>query len=329
LHGDGAPTAALAVNLAGLRLIRKDHAAAVEPARRALTIAQAQGDASGVDVHVPQLLLGRAELPGGDAAAMERLMQAVREAQSVPGLDDAAYPAAVELAVAAHDAGRYQLAREAWVASARFAKGSSVNADYARARAKLGEASARAMPIATAPARSGRAGIREFEEIDALLAEAMDLVHDQAMQGPVGGELTRAQSLYGEATALKSALGAKLKSDGRGPWKETDEKKQGSEIGVTDPTRPQCERQWVTRPLPHYPPARQVAGGVGSVVMKLMLDEAGAVTRVQVAGAAGGQDFADSVVAAALRWRVETKEGSVPSCQMARELFMAVTFVYP
>ena len=329
LNGDGPPTAGLAVNLAGLRLIRKEHAAAVEPARRALAIAQAQGDASGVDVHVPQLLLGRAELPGGDAAAMERLMQAVREAQGVPGMDDEAYPAAVELAVAAHDAGLYPLAREAWVASARFAKGSRVNADYARARARLGEASARVVPIAKVTAGPGRAPLREFEAIDALLAEAMDLVHDQAVKSEVGGELTLAQTVYGEATALKSALGAKLKSDQRGSWKETPPKEQEAEIGVTDNSRPLCERKVVAKPLPAYPPARVVAGGVGSVVLKVQVDDAGALSRVQVAGAAGGQDFADSVVAAARRWRVKNEDGAVPGCRMAGEFFMAVTFVYP
>ena len=48
-----------------------------------------------------------------------------------------------------------------------------------------------------------------------------------------------------------------------------------------------------------------------------------------VAGAAGGQDFADSVVAAARRWRVEKEDGAVPGCRMAGEVFMAVSFVYP
>ena len=137
----------LASNLAGVRLLLGRYSGAVEPARKALAIAESQGDASGVDVHVARLMLGRAEMPGGGAAAMDRLLQAVKAAQGVPGIDAEAYPAAVELATAAHDAGRYQLSSEAWVASARFAKGSRINADYARARAKLGEAVARTVPI--------------------------------------------------------------------------------------------------------------------------------------------------------------------------------------
>jgi TonB family protein len=171
--------------------------------------------------------------------------------------------------------------------------------------------------------------VREFEAADALLAEAMDLVHDQAVQSAAGGELTRAQSLYGEATAFKAALGAKLTSEERERWTKTSPKREGTEIGVTDPSRPQCERRWIARPMPAYPPAKQVEGGVGAVVMKVLMDESGAVTRVQVAGAAGGQEFTDAVTAAARQWRVEKGDDSVPGCQMAREVFMAVIFRYP
>jgi TonB family protein len=324
--GDAPPTAALALSLAKLRLIRKQHSTAIEPARQALAIAEQHGDASGVDVHVARLVLGRAELPGGDVAAMERLLQAVRAAQGAPGMDDDAYPAAVELAIAAHDAGRYPLAREAWLASARFANGSSINADYARARAKLGEVAARIAPFATVPVAPARAPVREFEAADALLAEAMDLVHDQAVQSAAGGELTRAQALFGEAAALKAALSAKLTSDERDQWINTEPKKQAAEIGVTDTSLPQCERRWITRPKPAYPPAKRVENGVGAVAMKALLDESGAVTRVQVAGAAGGQEFTDAVTAAARQWRVEKRDDSVPGCQMAREVFFTVAF---
>jgi TonB family protein len=325
-NGDAPPTAALALNLARLRLIRNQHSTAIEPARQALAIAEQHGDASGVDVHVARLVLGRAELPGGDVTAMERLLQAVRAAQGAPGMDDDAYPAAVELAIAAHDAGRYPLAREAWLASARFAKGSSINADYARARAKLGEATARIALFATVPVAPGRAPVREFEAADALLAEAMDLVHDQAVQSAAGGELTRAQALFGEAAALKAALSAKLHSDERDRWIKTEPKKRALEIGVTDPSLPQCERRLIARPEPDYPPAKRVKNGVGAVVMKALMDESGAVTRVQVAGAAGGQEFTDAVTAAARQWRVEKDDDSVAGCQMAREVFLIVAF---
>jgi TonB family protein len=334
-YGDGGRTAVLASNLAGVRLLLGRYSAAVEPARKALAIAESQGDASGVDVHVARLMLGRAEMPGGGAAAMDRLLQAVKAAQGVPGIDAEAYPAAVELATAAHDAGRYQLSSEAWVASARFAKGSRINADYARARAKLGEAVARTVPIMKSQAagfdrRAAGFGrrIREFEAIDALLAEAMDLVHDQAVQGEIGGELTRAQAVYGEAAALKNGLNAKLKVDQTGQWKETTPTKQANEIGVKEDSPPRCARRWVTKPEPAYPPARLVAGGVGSVLLKILVDEAGTVSRVQVAGAAGGQEFSDSVVAAAGRWRAEKEDGATPGCRMAGESFLPVKFVF-
>lgn len=327
-YGDGGRTAVLAVNLAGVRLMRQEYAAAVDPARQALAIAESQGAASGVDVREARLMLGRAELPGSDAAAMDRLLQAVKDAQGVAGIEAEAYAAAVELATAAHVAHRYPLSREAWLASAQFAEGSRVNADYARARAKLGEASARMMPLAKIRVGTVGARISEFEAIDALLAEAMDLVHDQAVRSAAGGELTRAQSVYGEAAALKNGLNSKLKSELVTTWKPTPATKQDAEIGAADDEQPTCARRWVAKPLPNYPPARLVAGGVGSVVLKVQVDDAGAVSRVQVAGAAGGQDFADSVVAAARRWRAEREDGAVPGCRMASETFMLVTFVY-
>jgi TonB family protein len=277
---------------------------------------------------VARLLLGRAELPGGGAEAMDRLMEVVKDAQGIAGIDAEAYPAAIELAVSAYRAGRYPLSAEAWVASVPFAEGARVDVDFARAQAKLGEASARIMPIAKTPATAVRAPLREFEAIDALLAEAIDLVHDQAMRSEIGGELTRAQSVYGDAIALKSGLMAKLKSDQRGRWKQTPPKKQESEIGVVDDSGPPCARKLVAKPVPTYPPARLVIGGVGSVVLKILLDEAGTVSRVQVAGTAGGPEFAKSVFEAARRWRVEREEGAAPGCRMAGEFFISVTFVF-
>jgi TonB family protein len=86
------------------------------------------------------------------------------------------------------------------------------------------------------------------------------------------------------------------------------------------------ERRLIARPEPDYPPAKRVKNGVGAVVMKALVDESGAVTRVQVAGAAGGQEFTDAVTAAARQWRVEKDDDSVAGCQMAREVFLIVAF---
>jgi TonB family protein len=103
---------------------------------------------------------------------------------------------------------------------------------------------------------------------------------------------------------------------------------QDPEIGVADDSPPHCARKVVVKPPPIYPPARFVIGGVGSVVLKILVDEAGAVSRVQVAGTAGGPEFAKSVVDAALRWRVEKGQDAAPGCRMAGEFFIAVMFVF-
>jgi tetratricopeptide (TPR) repeat protein len=347
-NGDAPPTASLAVNLAGLRLIRKQHSAAVEPARQALAIAERHGDASGVDAHAVRLLLGRAELPGGEDAALERLLQAVRAAQGVPGMDAEAYPAAVELATAAYDAGRYPLAREAWMASARFARGSPVNADYARARAKLGVATARIVPIAKMPAATYRAPIGEFDEISRLLSEAIELVHDQAVSSAAGGELTLAQSVYGQAVALRGAIQAKLYSEKQSLPKAaapptsrkaateepapTDEPESritwDNEIGRAADAPEGCRWTFIKQPKLVFPPRREVTYGVGAVVLKILVDDTGAVTRVQVAGSVGGPAFVDAVVGKVKRWRVQRAAGSAPGCELAGEIFKSFTFGY-
>jgi len=328
LRGESPPTAALAVNLASVRLVRGQPAAAVEPARRALALAEKYGDASGVDIHSVRLLLGRAELPGGDKVAMERLLQAVRDAQTVPGLDVDAYPAAVDLAVAANAAAEYAIATEAWIASARFARGSRVSPEYARALAKRGDAAARLAPLARSrsPLGAGR-DMAEFVAIDALLVEAIDLIHEQAMQGPIGGELTPAQSVYGEANALRSVIPAKLTSEERERWQAKKLANDGSDIGVS-PGLPRCARDWHSEPEPDFPAAKRVLGGVGSVTLKVMIDDTGAVTRVQVAGAAGGDAFADAVVAAVRQWRTSRKVTAAEGCTLAGETFLSVTFQY-
>lgn len=331
-NGDGGRTAVLAVNLAGVRLTLKENARAVEPARRALAIAEAQGAASGVDVHVARLILRRAELTDGGAAGLDRLQQAVKEAQGVTGIDDEAYPAAVDLAVAAFGLGRYQVSRDAWVASAEFAKGCPVNSDYARAKAKLGEAAAAMMQHAkdAAKPQSGSRPwpVQEFAQIDALLAEAMDTIHGQAMQSEPGGELTLAQSVFGQAMAWKRILHAKLYSEGRALPTETRSQELSFELRAPDDSRAVCMTQTVAKPPPVFPHKQQVAGGVGAVALKLLVDEAGKVTRVQVAGSVGGQAFTDSVVAAARQWRVKKLDGSPVDCSMAKEYFMTVAFQY-
>jgi TonB family protein len=325
LKGDAPPTAALAVNLANVRLVRGEPAAAIEPARRALALAEKYGDASGVEIHAVRLLAGRAELPGGEKAAMDRLLQAVRDAQGMPGIQGDAYPAAVELAVAAHEARRYDVAREAWIMSARFARGSRISVEHALGRAKHGEAVARMAPLATA--QFGARRKTELVEIDALLADAMDLVHDQAVQAAPGGDLTPAQIVFGEAGALKAAIPAKLDPDERKRWQGRESEQDDADIRLPGST-PRCEQEWKTQPKPSFPASKRVVGGVGSVVLKVLTDEAGVVTRVQVAGAAGGDEFAESVVSAVKQWRVSKADPAAAGCVLAGESFLAVTFVY-
>jgi outer membrane biosynthesis protein TonB len=206
-----------------------------------------------------------------------------------------------------------------------------VNADHARAIAKTGEAVA-AFRLSEPSLKEPPVGTRlvpeeEFALVDALLAEAMDLVHDQAVAGERGGELTPAQAAYAQAMAWKAALNSKLQSEGRPLKAEATTKKSGNEIGAGADPRPMCGGHVVTEPGPDFPPFKQLYERIGAVVLKLLTDEAGKVVRVQVAGTVGGKAFVNAVVDAARQWYFAPDGTPAPGCRMAMESFATVQFV--
>ena len=345
-NGDGGRTGVLAVNLAGVRLTLKDNAAAVEPARRALMIAETQGATSGVNAATARLLLCRAELPGGGEAAQDRLTQAIVAARGVADIEGEAYPATAELGASAYASGRYALARDAWATSRQFAGGSQVNREYALAVADIGEAMARFRLQEKRPARVSTGALlgspsdstetaaarltpaQEYAQIDALFTQAMDLLHDQAMAGERGGALTLAQGTYGQAIAWKSVLLAKLQSERHPMSKVAQPKHSRTEVAATGEQSQECKRRLVPEPAPKFPMAERVEGGVGVVVLKLLTDDTGKVVRAQVAGSVGGQAFLDSVTAVASKWTFAAEDPTDAACPLPRETFTAVSFVY-
>lgn len=354
-HGDGGHTGVLAVNLAGVRLTLNENAAAVEPARRALTIAETQGAASGVNTTTARLLLGRAELPDGGVAAQDRLTQAIVAARDGADIEGEAYPATVELGATAYASGRYALARDAWATSRLFVGGSQVNRAYALAVADIGEAMARFRLQEKRPVRVSTGALlgstsgstqtvgakltpaQEYAQIDAMFTEALDLLHDQAMADERGGALTLAQGMYAQAMAWKCVLLAKLQSERRLEFKVLQPKHSRTEVAATGAQSQECKRRLVAVPLPRYPTevrvedgelAEHVDDGVGVVVLKLLSDETGKVVRVQVAASVGGQAYLDSVNAVVGQWFFAAEDPTDAACRLPREVFTAIPFHY-
>jgi TonB family protein len=130
--------------------------------------------------------------------------------------------------------------------------------------------------------------------------------------------------------AWKKALYAKLYSEDRALPDNVQllNPELSYELRVPDNSRAMCRTRTVAEPPPKFPPKQKVVGGVGAVVLKLLVDEAGKVTRVQVAGSVGGQAFTESVVDAARQWHAKKLDESPTDCGIAKEYFASVIFRY-
>lgn len=331
-YGDGGRTAVLSLNLAGVRLMREKFDSAIEPARKALALAEAQGEASRVDKHVARLILGRAELRTGGDAAVQRLEQAIKDAATVPGLAHEVYPAAVELGTYSFESRRFEISRNAWIASAQFADGGGGNADLALAGAKVGEAAAGIMIIANEIPRL-QTGSRipvtgeQFLQFDSLLVEAMDTIHHQAVQESPSGELTLAQRVWGQAYAWRLALKSKLRSEGRDLPPGRKPRFEDTEIGASRFSLPACSVRLIAEPRARFPPQARSNGEIGAVVLKIKVDDAGKLVRAQVAGSVGVPEFVDSVTSVVYQWRFE-KNDSTSNCRMTRDNFLGIEYTY-
>ena len=332
-YGDGGKTAVFALNLAGVRLVQGKYEAAVEPARKALALAEAQGDASGVSTLAARLILGRAELPTGGYAAEQRLVRALEEASKAPDLAGEAYPAAVELAIHTFDAGHFDTTRQAWNMSLGFAAGSAESAELVRARALTGVAAAGIMDIAAVAPRQ-QLGTRipvaddRILQYDQVLIDAMGSIRDQASEASPDGRMSRAQLVYAQAYAWQSALYAKLASEGRRLPVRSSNAHVVAEIGASRHGAPACPVKLRAEPSPTMPPVEQMNGRIGSVVLRISVDEAGSMTQVEVAASVGGPAFVESVMSVARQWRYEKLDDAPAGCRMTRQDFLGVRYIY-
>jgi tetratricopeptide (TPR) repeat protein len=333
-YGDEGRTAVLALNLAGVRLMQKRYAEAIEPAAKAVALAESQGAATGVDPLVARLMLGRAELRQG-GAAVERLATTIERSLAAPDVATEAYDAAVELGAYAFDTRQYGVSHDAWRAAVQLAPAATNNSRVLAAAAQIGQAGAGIMQRATTT-DGARAGVNAagrtpntYAAYGDLLVDAMDDLHDVAMQAAPDDGLTLAQNLYGQAMAWRGVVQAKLASDrvdDRPPGREP--RKTALEIGAARFEGTPCVVQLVAEPPPRFPNEIASEGGVGSVVLKLKSDAQGAIERVQPAGAVGGQAFVDAVVAVAGEWRYDKGAGSPAGCRMQMERFVPVIYRY-
>jgi len=332
-YGDGGRTAVFALNLAGVRLVQGKYEAAIEPAGKALALAEAQGEASGVNPAVARLILGRAELRTGGDAAVGRLVEALEQAAGAPDLAGEAYPAAVELAVYSFEQERFDTARLAWNASTQFAAGSTQSAELVRATALTGAAAAGIMSIVRKAPRE-QLGTRipvvddAILQFDPILIEAMLTIRDQAIDASPDGRLTRAQGVWAQAYAWQMALTAKLRSEHRELPPRESNAHMVPEIRAAGESGAACHVRVIAEPEPRMPPVAQMRGGIGSVVLRLTVDGAGDLADVDVAASVGGPAFVESIMSVARQWRVAKLDSSPAGCRMAQQRFQGIEYAY-
>lgn len=328
-YGDGGRTAVLAFNLADVRLTQGKHDAAVAPARKALEIAEAKGAASGLDPRLARLTLHRAELRNGGVAAIDRLEKSVAEVASDPALKTLAYGGAVDLALYASEKQRPGEARLAWATAADILRGQPNPNPMLLARAQLGEASAGIFALNKKSTREnfeasvarGVPTVDAYIEFDRLVVGAMDMIAPEARKAGPTREATPAQTLYAQGGALHAVIKAKLRTDDMRLENLPQPQNAVGEIGHTRHELPACEAKLVMGRKPIFPPGARVDGDVGAVVLKLNVDESGAVTDSVVAGSIGGAVFARSVSDAVPTWRFEKEDATEANCRLAREIF--------
>lgn len=331
--GDGGRTAVLALNLAVVRFNHSDPSGALAPGRRALALAQAQGEqTSGVSPVQAQLLVSRAELASEQAGAAVQLQSALEAARQAALPDDEIYEAAIQLGewLLAHD--RAEDAQTPLALAVGRVKGEGVELDYARYRARLNLGRALMMsshvraPLPEGPELGTRIVVAPDMEpeqgaLDSFNA-AIDIMSAHVDHQAGDGPLTRAQQAVAQAMAWRSALRARMTSLNM-PELDDDESNL-----VWSPNGNACNMRLVAEPRARYPRQAMNLTHVGAIVVRVTTNASGETTSVIVAAGVGGQVFIDAINAVASQWRMAPREPALPGCDMESTRFISITFSF-
>jgi tetratricopeptide (TPR) repeat protein len=291
--GRGGSTAALAFNLALVRLDLKRPADAVAPARLAVELAEA--GAKGVDPLTARLLLGEAELTADPKANEDGLAKALKAAETRPDLDDFAYSAAMALVKAAVATHRPDNIVLAWRSAATHAAGAHSETALVRGRALTEVA-------------ISLVGERRFKESHDAIDEAIFLLAPLSPEQP-DDRFTVGESYLADAMAVRAALGA---VDG-----DTNHKSKFEFTGSRSlpGAAPLCGGRITPRPYPEFPRRPLMVGEVGAVVVRFATDADAKVTSVRALSTIVNPDFRKAVENPRIKWTY-TPDGK-PGCRVA------------
>jgi TonB family protein len=274
-------------------------------------------------------MLGRAELAVSGESGATRLAAVLGGG----GVDQLAaeevYVAAYELGVWSLVERRFETATLAWDVAERFAQGSVYGATYGSARVRTWQA---AQVFLEETGRRGRGRMDRENAYDAylVLTDVLATLRPLADIDNPNLQLSVAQQAYAEALAWRMAFRAKLSSDGQ-PLPDIPQDAQGdadgaAEIGPIDLTLPRCLYRFDRQPPPRYPQEALRRGGIGGVVLRLQVNEAGEIVDNRAVVSIGDAAFSSALEGVATRWRVSRHEDSAPNCRMAGTVLIPIYF---
>lgn len=288
--GEVEDTGVLAFNLARLRLMRDQRAAALEPAERVRDLVGA-GAVASVSAQEAALLVAAAQLSDDPSREQLRTLEAALDGFAPSGME---------------------MNRVAWLADSRVASARSERRQWTEAYAAADRALALMEndPTATTDLRGAIATLgaraaaneRRLGDAIAMTHKGLAAFPPQPLDQPMNATLALLigweaglSNLYAseEGEAYESAVAIES-------WRWAEERY---------PMRMGCRVEWIDRQAPSYPQSAQSLGQELGLLLEFHLDTNGSVIRVDPVGRAGGMDaFVRAAVAAARTWRAAPQE---------------------
>ncbi len=308
--GDGGATAVLAFNLALARLTLHRPADAIEPARRALALANS--GARGVDPLRTRLVLGEAELTQDDRAARARLQAALAEADAQPGetYDADAYSAALALAQDRVTHRSWSEALAAWESVIVHANGAGGNVDFARGNALLGKGVAQLF-------------LRRIPEGYVSISVAQQYLQQFRSSAP-SDDIALGEVSYAMAVAWQRV--ARAAFDDQMTMPNVPDLPGPARI-APDPNSSFCPSRVVPGTMPRYPRDEAASFGVGAVVVRIRTDAEGQIVSAHVVASAPNPAFAAEVERVVGQFHIEWAPNPPANCtRQSNSILVPVMF---
>ena len=325
-NGEGGRTGVLAINLAILRLGLQHAPEARAPAAEALAIAEARGSDSGLDLLMARLVDAQARLGEGDdqGARAEQLRAILEQARARHDLDEQTLSASMALGAWGMSNNHPEQAAAAYDIAASISGAEDTEAPTLAAAAKIARAAQLLNPSAAGrPRREAVAQARE------LLADALNVLCRLVLAENARGDPTPLQIAFAKGMAWNTvawfnasrAERAAARPDGQAD--ETDD-------GPASLLGPNICRMTINSSgsdFSRFYPGGALSGAQqGVVVLRILVEADGSVSRTDVVASAPAELFSGSASRLVQQVGVRRARDAPENCTMEQVKFMSVVF---